>query len=357
MTRRLSWLALVIGLTVLASACPRGLLTRFPHRQHLAELECGGPGQAECLSCASCHLGDGQKAGAWHKPRKDNCGGSTCHKAADLDEVYARSLRPSIAPQPAGKAIVFAHDPHLDQPTIKGQCVGCHSGAVGTEGGDPLFPPMDTCLTCHEHRTQFDNGVCTNCHKDADLRQLVPQSVFRHDGAWQKRHGLEARQRPAACEQCHAQTSCDSCHDSTRPSSPAMRNPEAIERELVHRFDFLTRHSLEAQSQPGTCVTCHAKTECDACHVARGVSAARAGAEGPHPALWASGLGAARNTHGKAARRDIASCAACHDQGPASNCVRCHRVGGSGGTPHPAGWRSSAPRTNAECSACHGGSL
>ena len=56
-----------------------------------------------------------------------------------------------------------------------------------------------------------------------------------------------------------------------------------------------------------------------------------------------------------AARRNIGSCAACHDQGPVSNCVRCHQVGGLGGTPHPAGWRSTAPVSNPECSACHGG--
>lgn len=343
----------LVGALLLVSACPRGLLTRFPHRQHLAELECGGAGQKACLSCASCHQGSDEKQGTWSQPRVESC--SSCHK--DATEAFTRSIRPAIATQPAGKAITFAHDPHLKLPSVKGQCVGCHQGAVTVEGGEPLFPPMATCLSCHEHREQFDTGVCTNCHQQNDLRQLLPASFLRHDAAWTKRHGHQARAQPQACETCHSQTSCDSCHDATRPGTPAVRNPEAIERELVHRFDFLTRHAIESESEPGSCSTCHAKTECDACHVARGVSAVRQGAEGPHPALWSSGLGAARNTHGLAARRNIASCAACHDQGPVSNCVRCHKVGGSGGTPHPAGWRSTAPITNAECSACHGGSL
>lgn len=343
----------LLALALLISACARGLLTRFPHRQHLAELECGGPGQQACLSCASCHQGDEVKKDEWKQPQVTSC--TSCHK--DSNEVYANSIRPAVATMPLGKAIQFKHDPHLKLPSVKGQCVNCHAGAVGVAGGDPLFPPMSTCLSCHEHRKQFDEGVCTNCHKEADLKTLVPSSFLRHDAAWTKRHGQEARANPVACETCHSQTTCDSCHDATRPSSPAQRNPEAIDRELVHRFDWVTRHAFEADSQPGSCVTCHANTECDACHVARGVSPSRAGAEGIHPAQWASGLGLARNGHGLAARRNIASCAACHDQGAASNCVRCHKVGGTGGTPHPAGWRSTAPLSNAECSACHGGSL
>jgi hypothetical protein len=351
MTRRLLLFGLAGALVL--SACARGLLTRFPHRQHLAELECGGPGQKACLSCASCHQDDGTDDGRWVKPKVGSC--TSCHK--DSNEVYLASVRPPDAMQPAGKSVQFDHDKHLKQKGIKGQCVNCHAGAVGVAGGDPLFPPMSTCLSCHEHKQQFDNGTCTNCHKEHDLKTLMPVSFLRHDAAWMRRHGQAARSGPQQCEACHSQNTCDSCHDTTRPTSPAQRNPEAIDRELVHRFDWLTRHAFEADSQPGSCISCHAKTECDACHVARGVSAARVGAEGPHPALWSSGLGAARNLHGLAARRNIASCAACHDQGAASNCVRCHKVGGTGGTPHPMGWRSTAPVTNAECSACHGGSL
>ncbi|MDX2015741.1 MAG: cytochrome c3 family protein [Myxococcaceae bacterium] len=346
---------------LLASACTKSLLTHFPHRQHLAELACGAPGQPDCLSCASCHQGAtdsfdggvGVATGAWHPPRVESC--SACHQ--DAPQTFSRSIRPAIATVPAGKAIVFAHDPHLAMPSIKGQCVTCHAGAVGVTGGAPLFPPMEACLSCHEHRRQFDSGTCTNCHRQSDLRGLRPVSFLSHDAAWTRRHGLIARSEPERCESCHAQTSCDSCHDATRPMSAAVRNPEKFEAELVHRFDFLTQHAVEAESQPGTCLTCHAQPDCDACHTARGVSPMNRGAVSPHPAGWASGTGAARNTHGPAARRNLLSCAACHDQGAASTCVRCHRVGGSGGTPHPAGWQGSAPMGAPECQACHGGAL
>lgn len=349
---------LTAGCLLIAAACTRGLLTNFPHREHLAGLDCGTPGKPACLNCGSCHQGDRPDASApviaenWRPPQVDRC--SSCHK--DSNEVYGRSIRPALAIAPAGKSILFDHDRHLKMKAVRGQCVTCHAGAVGDELGAPLFPPMATCLTCHEHREQFDRGTCTTCHRVDDLRALKPVSFLSHDSAWPKRHGLVARTDGAACETCHAKTSCDSCHDASRPTSPASRNPEAIERELVHRFDFVARHAIEAESQAGQCVTCHQPQECDACHATRGLSPTNKNAGSPHGAGWGSGLGAYRNAHGPAARRNIASCAACHDQGPASVCVQCHRVGGTGGSPHGQGWRSSEPVGAPQCQVCHGAS-
>ena len=343
----------VIGLALvamIAGACARGLLTRFPHRLHLASLECGGPGQPECLSCTSCHA-DETAAGHWTAPAPKNC--ASCHSKDT--HVFARSTRPPEAPLPDGKRIVFEHERHLSQPELKGQCVKCHAGAVGLEGGAPLFPPMATCTGCHHHREQFETNVCTTCHRAADLRALEPKSFLAHDAAWPRRHGASAKANPDQCSLCHSQTSCDSCHDSSKALGPATRNPDALERTLVHRFDFLSRHALEARSQPGQCVTCHVATECDACHATRGVSGSIRDGASPHPPLWASGLGRESNTHANAARRDITSCAACHDQGPSTNCVRCHKVGALGGSPHPTGWRSPEPTTSAQCAVCHGG--
>lgn len=341
----------LFGCLLAAAACTRGLLTRFPHRTHLATLECGGKGQPQCLSCASCHVGDTGKQDTWSAPTVQRC--TACHE--DAAQQLQRSVRPALATAPAGKAIVFSHDGHLSKPGINGQCVKCHEGAVGVQGGPPLFPPMETCLSCHEHREQFEQNQCTGCHRPGELRGLKPVSFLSHDAAWLRRHGAEARAQPQRCETCHAQASCDACHDSSRPLGPATRNPEKLESEFVHRFDFLSRHALESAAAPGQCFTCHAKTECTACHATRGVSGGLRNGLSPHPLGWASGLGAATNGHGPAARRDIASCAACHDQGPVSNCVQCHKVGGLGGTPHPMGWRSTEPVTSPQCVACHGG--
>ena len=53
------WAAVVVVLVI--AACARGLLTSFPHRLHLASIQCGGPGQPKCLSCPSCHQSAGEE--------------------------------------------------------------------------------------------------------------------------------------------------------------------------------------------------------------------------------------------------------------------------------------------------------
>lgn len=335
------------------AACAQRPVTRFPHARHLSELACGGPGQPECLTCASCHQGADERAAGWASPPASSC--TTCHDKPG--ESVTLPPRPAVAARPAALDIVFDHQKHLDMPEVKGQCVKCHGGVVQAAVGATAFPPMRTCLGCHEHQAQYDGAQCGPCHEVQHLRQLKPVSFLSHDTAWMKRHGVMARGAESQCALCHAQTQCDACHDATTSLRTELRNPDAIARELVHRFDFLSRHALEARSQPGQCASCHQKTECDACHAQRGVSGALEAGLNPHPLNWASGVGPGSNLHGREARRDIGSCAACHDQGPATNCVRCHRVGGFGGTPHPPGWRSTQPPDAPACVDCHGGGL
>jgi hypothetical protein len=351
MMRRLAAPLLLLAALVFAAACSTRYLTRFPHRTHLAELKCGSEGQPACLSCPSCHQGVNGSHDAWAKPSEDVC--TKCHQESHAK--LAESIRPALAVRPAAYDIRFSHDKHLVMPDFKGQCVKCHAGAVGQVNGPPLFPPMATCLNCHEHQEAFAKNQCSACHKSNDLRGLKPRSFLAHDSQWVRRHGSEARASQETCILCHSQTQCDTCHDSTQAIRPDKLSPEAITREQTHRFDFLTRHAIEASSQPGQCVTCHVRAECDACHAQRGVSAGLTNNRSPHPLGWASGTGASTNLHGPAARRDITACAACHDQGPASNCVRCHKVGASGGSPHPAGWRSTQAMDSTACAPCHGG--
>ncbi len=116
----------------------------------------------------------------------------------------------------------------------------------------------------------------------------------------------------------------------------------------------MPRHAIEARLNTNKCLTCHQEKRCIECHqknklTGNGASNSK---HNPHGPNWMK-KGAARN-HGREARRDPFSCAACHDQGAASNCVACHRVGGSGGDPHPPGWRSDLDkRTAVACVPCH----
>ncbi len=181
----------------------------------------------------------------------------------------------------------------------------------------------------------------------------MPQTFLKHDSGFARRHGVLARQKQKICQNCHAQQQCDDCHDVSQGLSVEKRRPDSIERHLVHRGDWMTRHPIEAKSQPSRCLKCHTVETCDSCHVRHGVSGNAVLGANPHPPGWVGTNTDGRSFHGTAARRDIVACAACHDQGPATNCIRCHKVGAYGGNPHPNGWKSSRSEGAAMCRYCH----
>jgi hypothetical protein len=323
-------------------ACSPGEPPRFPHVKHLAEIACGGKGQPECLTCTSCHSGV-RTAGSEPLPARKICAG--CH---DLSK-----LPPSSFGQPGVEhGIRFEHSSHLTLPKIKNQCVACHSGVVETGAGKTNFPPMSACLTCHQE--DFDTGKCTPCHSGQNLSHLMPQTFLRHDQNWLRRHGMMATRSATVCNQCHSQTDCNTCHDATQTLTVEARRPDAVERDFEHRGDFMSRHPIEARSQPATCLKCHSASSCDSCHLARGISAGRLDSPNPHPVGWVGPNTTSRDFHGRAARQNILVCTACHDQGPATNCIRCHSVGGFGGNPHPRGWDSARSTGDGMCRYCHG---
>ncbi len=348
-----------------ALACHERPQTRFPHELHLAGLECGGPGQPPCLTCTSCHrdpesrgaafaLGDASRADdatarrAPVVPAEDRC--SSCHGQAAAQLLH-QIARPKHEPAPLAYEIRFDHQRHLAMDSIRGQCIPCHTGAL--DDSSELFPPMPRCFECHEHEAQFKQGQCAPCHDEEAVRKLVPRTFVRHDESFRRHHGSQALRQPELCESCHAQQQCDDCHDMTQTITLEARMPDAVGRQWTHPADFLTRHALEARSQPARCATCHKPETCDGCHLERGVSALGIGGLSPHPPGWVGGNPASRDFHGRAARRDLLSCASCHDHGPATNCIDCHRVGGTGGNPHPRGRWTGRTRASTMCRYCH----
>jgi hypothetical protein len=167
-------------------------------------------------------------------------------------------------------------------------------------------------------------------------------------------HGKLAATETKLCQSCHAQADCDVCHDTTQALMVERKRPDAIESQQVHRGDFLSRHAMEAQATPAKCLSCHTPQTCDSCHAERGVSGNVLGSPNPHPPGWVTGDMTAASGHGRDARRDILLCASCHEQGPATNCIRCHKVGGYGGNPHPKGWFSTLSEQSEMCRYCHG---
>jgi hypothetical protein len=343
------WLAVVVA--AMAACRSESEPPRFPHQVHLAGIPCGTPGTPACLSCVSCHdlarHDSGERSPGARLPDGAVC--DRCHR----DAHQSRAIL-AVAPVRPGGEITIDHDKHLAMPEIHGQCVPCHAGVVDPKRS-PL-PPMSQCFGCHEHQDQWNQGVCTPCHDAAALRRTMPVTFLRHDNAFLRHHGDTMAQSPQAqlCQNCHTQAQCQSCHDVTQDLTIEARRPERIESGQVHRGDFMVRHAIEARSEPARCLSCHTVQTCDSCHAARGVSANVANPVNPHPPEWIGNNTTSPNYHGVAARRDVVSCAGCHEAGPATNCIRCHKVGAYGGNPHPRGWKSSQSESSEMCRYCHG---
>lgn len=223
------------------------------------------------------------------------------------------------------------------------------------EEGVETLPPMNKCFECHEHEQQWEGGVCTPCHEATDLKRTLPVTFMRHDEAFLKHHGNIAVAEEQLCMSCHTQSDCQTCHDPTQMLSVEQRLPEKLETKQVHRGDFMVRHAIEARSEPARCLSCHEPVSCDSCHLERGVSGNALSGRNPHPPGWIGTNVASKDFHGRHARRDLLSCAGCHEAGPATNCIRCHQVGAYGGNPHPGGWRSARSSSDTMCRYCHEG--
>jgi Cytochrome c7 and related cytochrome c len=315
----------------------RGAPQAFPHRAHVVA----------GVACTQCHAGMGSNATALHLPDAASC--TSCHaKPHDAHPCLTCHAAPTAiaALVEARDHLVFDHAPHM-APT-QGNCARCHVGIA--DGDDHLRPPMATCFKCHDHDAARDARRCDACHRGLEDTKLLPETHLAHDGNWLREHGTRAASSGDLCQSCHKERFCAECHGANVAVLPATMHFADPFAPSVHRAGFRARHALEARAEPGACATCHTPDRCAACHLAQGV--AGPGRRSPHPPGWV-GLGAAGNQHGRDARRDPAACAACHDGAGQALCIGCHKVGGIGGSPHPAGWSSRLPLTALPCRLCH----
>jgi hypothetical protein len=269
---------------------------------------------------------------------------SVCTDCHDAKEGKKPPPEPTEPPR-----LTFSHAKHL--PQVKGKCDTCHKTLP--EPGEPrLVPPMATCTGCHKHQKDFQEARCTPCHVDLKSYDLLPVTAFRHAGDWLAQHGTLARPSAQTCAACHDQTYCADCHAAqTTPMRQSIRFPEEVDRDFIHRGDYVSRHMVDAGANPASCARCHGTQFCSACHTLQGVSPGSATLN-PHPGNWADAT-----QHGTAARNNILSCAGCHDQGASATCLMCHR-GGSGRNPHPPSFldRYDADDQNQPvCRNCHSG--
>ena len=287
------------------------------------------PPEAKCLEC--------------HKEKKDKGECAFCHRDTEHPGTYAQPVR----------SLRLSHAEHIER--VKEDCSQCHLKLTELEPAGSTVPPMSTCTKCHEHAVELTAGQCTPCHVDLRRYALRPISVFSHQGDFVRQHGPAARAAGEGCAQCHDQTFCADCHARTVALPIEVKFPERVNSDFIHRADFLSRHQIEARADESLCRRCHGQSFCESCHTLENLTPRASNPRSPHPPDFS--FPGSSNSHGPLARRDIASCAACHDQGARSICVDCHKVGGVGGDPHPAGWTNHHPHDeinrNPMCLSCH----
>ncbi|HUJ24989.1 MAG TPA: cytochrome c3 family protein [Myxococcales bacterium] len=320
----------------------------FPHALHKSK-------GVECIAChegiwdakslvPTTYLPDEAKCLECHKAKKAEGKCEFCH----ADVRYA-------GPWPKREArLNIDHVAHLER--TKEDCTVCHLRLNEPRHPAPVSGGHDACLKCHEHADQFADAACKTCHIDMSKYPLKPVVEMSHLGDFLRRHPTVARASSASCATCHDQNFCNDCHAQTAMVPIEVKLIDRPDRRFIHRQDFLGRHSVEAAADPDSCRRCHSTASCNDCHTLSHVGGGYSGSPNPHPPGW-SLPGTGVQFHGDAARRDINSCAACHDQGAQSNCVGCHKVGGIGGDPHPASFQSRHTITEAaqdsRCAACH----
>ena len=314
------------------------------------------------LDCSDCHANIEQDAE--QKPTRmtmnqcgdchdveDEEGCKTCHSNAEECNGWQKS-------EPA--PLRFSHQTHAKrQPDAMKDCASCH-GAAATATSNAtrtqLMPHHKECAACH--KKDISLGRCDLCHDRLDLYDMVANDYFSHPPGFMARHGLEASAAESNCTLCHEQSYCADCHNRNSTIRPSLKYPDKVDRTFMHSGDWLSKHAIQSRVSPASCQKCHGVSYCSACHnrTGRGAGIDLGEDASPHPKPRSKWIDAGLGSHGAEARKDILSCAACHDQGAASNCVRCHHER-MGINPHPPGWKSTVPRnernSHPTCKICH----
>lgn len=319
---------------------------KFSHRFHVREAgvvctDCHGAAQTSKLAtdnlfathdnCQSCH----------EEQMSSKC--AFCHTSEDQSTYKATEL--------AKRDLIFSHELHVSGQKV--ECEKCHTGVDQAEAEVSVqIPGMPTCNTCHNDVKA--SNACEGCH--FDLAALRPREHNRTD--FVRQHKIVARLSTATCATCHTQESCADCHngsDLVKVNVPgkdlvSLRSPrlsandrgQGLRLGKVHDLNFRFTHGLAAEGKATECQTCHEQqTFCAACHNAGGnINQGKFMPQSHKQAGFVTtGVGTRGGLHATLAKRDIESCAACHDaQGADPACMLCHA--------DPDGIKGTNPRTH-----------
>ncbi|MDQ7053387.1 MAG: cytochrome c3 family protein [candidate division KSB1 bacterium] len=322
--------------------------SRFSHKLHITEAE---------VECSACHpmAEDSQSAEDFLLPTMDEC--SECHDVEDEDECatcHGEEEEIETFDQPV-RTITFNHKIHIAREL---SCETCHKGLEESEAPTTAtLPSMMTCIGCHDGSAA--PPACQTCH--ANPENLRPASHKQVD--WYKEHKRQVRTTSpeSTCSACHTENDCQTCHAEAslqmtkglflRPLSEdriLSFGTKVMVKQTFHDLNYRFIHAIDFRSKRADCFSCHnQQTFCTDCHEKN----QEAGFRSPVPLTHRSpdfvriGVGSGGGLHATLGKRDIETCAACHDlEGADPVCITCHvdRTPGKGNDPktHPSGFRN-----------------
>ncbi len=379
MTRRILFILIVAG-AALVTAIAHKLTSpmswpdngdakqlKFSHALHVKD---------NGMACLDCHA-----AAKTSKTQNDNlrpnhevCG--TCHADQVSGTCNYCHLNPDnikAAPTPV-REILFSHEKHLAMDSV--DCVKCHQGLdEATLAGPKNMPSMTTCTSCHNNRSA--TNACEACH--TNFTALIPNDHLVADFKKDHKQMTRLGALEVSCSTCHSQNFCADCHNASMlvsfgksglmadPASriPLKDSPNQLALQAVHPMNYKFTHGIDAKAKLVDCYSCHSeKNFCSECHAAgSGVTGAFLPTWHTDPGFTTIGVGSGGGLHAQMAKRDIETCASCHDaQGADPVCVTCHvdpdGVRGTDPKTHPSGfmkdehgsWHTNA---GAICYNCH----
>jgi hypothetical protein len=223
--------ALVWALTLAAAGASTTLLLAaradmaFPHERHARLFPV----------CIGCHAGVPTGDTGEHFPEPGSC--ATCH-----DGTRA-VLVDWPGPTPRLTNLRFEHAVHAGRIAAGGadelDCAACH-----TQPGAPrmqIEPPIPaSCFECHAHEAteHFADADCATCHRPlvetrfarSRIAALPQPSTHTREDFLEQAHGELAADAPQTCATCHAREQCDGCHVAFVAPTPADRIPSAADR-------------------------------------------------------------------------------------------------------------------------------
>lgn len=309
---------------------------KFSHKFHIVEAG---------VECVTCHPAVKTSAVSTDNlfPSHEQC--ASCHQeqidsTCGYCHVNPENIEPRAVPV---RELIFSHKKHVDMASV--ECKTCHVDVDSSANVSTMhLPGMATCNTCHNVRQATNQ--CEACH--TNFAQLLPKDHLRSD--FRRFHGETTRlgAMDVSCENCHRQTFCQECHQTTglkdftgtgrdlqtdpRPRTSPKDDPRQTVLQRVHDLNYRFTHGVDARARQSECASCHNQQEfCSQCHQAGGNITQSHFKPASHmiPGFVKMGVGSGGGLHAEEARRDMESCASCHDaEGQDPVCLTCHAENG-----------------------------